>query len=927
MRPHLMLVLAVAAGPALGQDEASVRQLIDEAEQQLYERSAPALALDPAARAVEGARTLGDPTLVAASLFVLSGARMAIGDRTLALETALDGLQSATATGDAQVMGWAYDQVGNARFYLEQYTEALENFRTALDRMQIAGDWRGIASTLKDVGITLRVLGYRDESLPYMDRALQLFRELDDTPGTVSTLANLGTLYEQLGAPALAAESYRDALDRATPTGNPELLSDMWTRLGFLYLARRDAASALSAFEHALEIVRGLDMPAAVGWASMGRGDALRALGRLDEALAAARDAIPIAAAVGTEGALGDAYGHLGWLQIERDPTMAAAYLRTALDHLGRSGSRRIWSTHHGLARAYRALGEADRAIEQYQAAAALLQTARDMLESERSRTTFFEPQQPLFRELVLALVERGRAGDDERALATLESARCRSMLDEIAASRIPTMGLDPEASANERDLRERTAAIQKRLLRETYTPEEGQSLLRELGLLEEEHELLVQQIQVHAPWQRTLVSPAPITLDWVRRLLPPDSAALCFAVAEDGVVGFAVSADRIVARLLPVTREALRERVRNYVEILYRPDGTAWQPISRRLRAELVAPLLHELPPAIDHLLVVPDGVLHELPFETLLAPDGAQAGRPLIQDYAVSYAPSLSILSALEEHGHKAPAAGLLVVADPLVSHPGTPATRARRWSRALYENEGLSLGPIPASATEAASVGRYASGDSLVLLGAEATEARIKQERLARFGILHFATHGLVSEASPGRSALLLTPGDDEGEDGFLQAREVFHLKLASELVVLSACRTARGRVLEGEGLTGLVRAFFFAGARSVVASLAEVDDAETADFMARFYAHMATGLPKMDALRATKLELLSDRVTADPRHWAPFVLIGEPRGTVALDRPHEPEAWTAPWWAVTIVLGTALLLGPVFGRITRQGRRSA
>jgi CHAT domain-containing protein len=138
--------------------------------------------------------------------------------------------------------------------------------------------------------------------------------------------------------------------------------------------------------------------------------------------------------------------------------------------------------------------------------------------------------------------------------------------------------------------------------------------------------------------------------------------------------------------------------------------------------------------------------------------------------------------------------------------------------------------------------------------------------------------------------------------------LQAREIYHLTLASDLVVLSACQTARGRLLAGEGVQGLAHAFFQAGAQSVVASLWNVNDERTATFMEALYRHLAEGQSKAAALRAAKLDLLRDSGTSAPRYWAPFILIGEANGSIPISGRTSP-LHDGRWW----LLGVALSLG--------------
>jgi CHAT domain-containing protein len=248
--------------------------------------------------------------------------------------------------------------------------------------------------------------------------------------------------------------------------------------------------------------------------------------------------------------------------------------------------------------------------------------------------------------------------------------------------------------------------------------------------------------------------------------------------------------------------------------------------------------------------------------------------------------------------------------VLADPIPD----PA----RSSERAVPGETFDVSRLPEAAAEARSISRFGGSDSEVDLGASASESRLKGRSLERFGVLHFATHALVSPRVPSRSGLLLA--SDRGGPGLLTVREIHQLKLRSDLVVLSACRTAQGRVLAGEGVQSLARAFFHAGARSLVASLWDVGDRRTSELMTVFYARLAAGATKADALREAKLDLLRREPGLAPRYWASFVLIGEPRGTVPLRRP--PLLPRAAVWGVAAAAAVALAAWA--GRRARQRR---
>jgi CHAT domain-containing protein len=165
--------------------------------------------------------------------------------------------------------------------------------------------------------------------------------------------------------------------------------------------------------------------------------------------------------------------------------------------------------------------------------------------------------------------------------------------------------------------------------------------------------------------------------------------------------------------------------------------------------------------------------------------------------------------------------------------------------------------------------------------VYLGAEASEEAVKAEKLDDFRYIHFASHGFLDERRPSRSGILPSRAPQSAEDGILQIDEIMRLKLNADLVTLSACSTGLGRFVNGEGILGLTRAFFYAGARNVAVSLWNVNDAATATLMEVFYRNLKRGLPKGEAMRQAKLSLLaSSQITwHHPYFWAAFVIEGK------------------------------------------------
>lgn len=280
---------------------------------------------------------------------------------------------------------------------------------------------------------------------------------------------------------------------------------------------------------------------------------------------------------------------------------------------------------------------------------------------------------------------------------------------------------------------------------------------------------------------------------------------------------------------------------------------------------------------PSSKYLTIVAHGPLNRLSFASLRD----ARGRYLIENHILTYAPSASLLSRPEPAArNQALNKGFLLVADPSPM-PDAPA--------------GISLPALPGARAESSSIAEAASGKPLTLLsGPEAAEPSVRQS-LSRHGVIHLATHGVLIDDHPFDSYLALgRTGSSESSDGRLTVREIYDIKLQPSLVVLSACRTAAGH-LTGDGVAALARAFFFAGASTLVATLWDVADEPTRLLVTRFYVHLLNGSPPSLALRSAQIELLDrlrrGRVSVptrlgpivldeDPAYWASFVVLGQP-----------------------------------------------
>ncbi len=492
-------------------------------------------------------------------------------------------------------------------------------------------------------------------------------------------------------------------------------------------------------------------------------------------------------------------------------------------------------------------------------------------------------------------------------ALGASESARARGLLDLLAEGRVDVkQGIAPALKQKESEIAARIAFLQSQVLDELAGGGRGAlggaRLEAELAQAEEDRERLEGQIRREHPHYAAVRDPIPLQVGQIQELLDPRTALLEYSVGEEISYLFVVTRDGLRGYPLPPAAE-LAKLVDSFRQAIHEPSRLLYAryvDAAQRLYQILVAPALGSLRDK-PHLIVSPDGPLLLLSFEALLtaSPNPGGAGSLygdlpyLIRERSVTYAPSASVLAELARSNQQAaePVAGKAFLgfgdpeygdagAPPASDAPELPAGSVERF----FQTAGLSRPRrLAASRQEVLDIAALYSPElSEVHLGADASEDRVKNSpSLKSARRIHFAVHGFLDPRQPARSGLILArEGDLRGEDGLLQVYEIFNLELDADLVVLSACDTALGNAVMGEGLIGMTRAFLYAGAASVVVSLWQVSDTSTAELMVSFYRHLNETEDTAEALRLAKLELIRKGLD-HPYHWAPVILIGRPQ----------------------------------------------
>ncbi len=802
----------------------------------------------------------------------------------------------------------ALSDIGNASFYLSDYDSAFESFRASLGLFQEMEDHYRATDQIKNIAITHTMTHDLDRAMALLEQVIERSEREGWTDLYVSGLSSLGSVYRRLGAFRLAAATFDQELEVATRERYAEGIADAWIRKGHLYLIFGRPRKALEHFDTAADNWPKDGSKPHAGWLLIEKGRAYEELGRSDAAIRAYRRFLEMEKRSGHTQGMIRGHTYLGRVYEKNDPDRARQHYERALELAKGMESVARYAPLAGLAGIYLTMDEVDRAIDLYSAAVEELESFRAAQSSAQDKLAITAGNQWIYKELIHALLERNREGEDEiRAFHTLERARSRVLLETMIASRLEVeRELAPELRDRERELTIRLRQIRSHLENRDLNSTDRKAILAELARSELESEELLLAIRRHSPRYASLHYPAPLSVEESQALLDDQSALVSFSVSDRHVLAFVLTADAFFVDRMPITPKVLRQQVENYVELLAR-DSLGWIKVGKRLFRDLIEPWRARLPPQIDRLVIIPDKELEALPFETLIRVGGPSIHRMLIEDFSISYALSSTLLAELGRRGSDSRSdrpRAILLFADPELESSKSMSAPMR----SVYEEEGHDFGRVPYSLAEARAVESYARTSTRIYAGANASESVFKHLDLEPFSVVHFATHGLISRNHPNRSALLLTPDTDLKEDGFLQAREISRLRLPADLVVLSACRTARGRPMAGEGIQGLAQAFFHAGARSVLATLWDIEDAPTAYFIERFYHHLSLGKSKSESLRTAKLDLISRDGLEHPSRWAGFILIGEPDGIIDMPRPEISAPW---WWAAFGALSILLM----------------
>ena len=514
-----------------------------------------------------------------------------------------------------------------------------------------------------------------------------------------------------------------------------------------------------------------------------------------------------------------------------------------------------VWRAHAGIGLVRLRQDDVASAESSFRSAVGVIEALRAGLKSESSRSGFQADQgvQSVYADLVRVLMRQGKV---EESWQISERSRARAFIDSLGNKEVQFS--DPESTKlvdQERRAKSDLELAQRRLALSSAGGSIGssgqasrESLEAAVARLRSEHEAILRQMSERNPQLTQFIVVDAISVGELDKLMPRGTAVVEYMLNTDEIYVWVIKDGKISGKAIPADQAKIAQKIEEFRLLLQNYSTTEF--LGRELADTLLRPV-EEMIRGAERLAIVPHSSLHYLAFAAL-----PHDGKFLVDSFPIFYLESATVarftLGARTET--KRDPQGLRIVA---LGNPDVGKALA-----------------LPFAEREARSMARYFPAMKKALL-ADATETFLL-ENATKADVIHIASHGEFNNAAPAESRLLLAR--DKTNDGSLTIGEIFAMRLNADLITLSACETGLGKLASGDEIIGMNRAFFYAGATSLVSSLWRISDVASAVVMKRFYRALSEGNDKAAALRSA--QMLVREYYPHPAYWAAFRLLGDP-----------------------------------------------
>jgi CHAT domain-containing protein/tetratricopeptide (TPR) repeat protein len=848
-----------------------------------------------------------------------------------------DALKIFGEIGDRKGEARAYLFVGYISGGLGDPEKAVAELSHALGLYRATGNKTGEGLCLTALGLSHSLNRNEEQAIKLHREAIEIFRSIGDGQSEAIAVNGLGQAYENLTEYPTALDNYRQTLRISQDKGNLDLASVALLNVARVYRLVGDLKQALAYYKKCLKLSRSAKKvrteanalnDVAVLYAAQGNQEkTIRQYQKILRFYESISDRRRQAMAWNN---LGDAYFRFGEKQ------KALRSYKCALPLSEQAGDKGVLvSSLYNIARAQRDLGALEPALASIESSINIIEGLRTNVTNPDFRISYFSGVRKHYDLCIDILMQLDQQhpgqGFSTAGFLTSEKARARSLLDILTEVHADIrQGVAPELLARERylgGLLRAQALYQMDLSISGKDPTEKEEVARQLNQLRTEYQEVEAELREQNPRFPGFSQSAPLSLDQVQAQLGDgetilleyalgDERSYLWAVTAGSLRGYELPsrstlerAGREVYKLL-TARQEVGQRMGDDYQANVEASDRAYYEKALNLSQLVLGPVADQL--GTKRLVMVTEGILQYIPFDSLPAPRSklatpsagnalpgmAEDPHLLLDTNEITTLPSVSTLAAIRQQQPKVGSSDKIVAvfADPVFNtdddrlqnrtNPDLASSDSDQHSNEVaLRGVAGNGGPrrlVHSSEEADAIVATTPRGTALVARAFDANRETAMTPSVGGYQIVHFATHGFFNSEHPELSGIVLAMVKPDGSkiNGFMPLQDIYKLNLSAQLVVLSACETALGQDIKGEGLVSLTRGFMYAGSRSVVTSLWKVDDRATAKLMEHFYQSMLQdGMTPAAALRSAKQKIRRDKVWSPPFFWAGFVLQGE------------------------------------------------
>ncbi len=775
-------------------------------------------------------------------------------------------LEIARESEDLNFERLVLSDIGEIYWSLGNYSQALEIYYDARKVNENLGNKWVDAVILQSLAGIYKDLGNLQKSLEYYDVSIEKFREIGDSQRLALNLSLLGTVHWKRGNLERALHLLQESYQASIKIGDPEIRINSLLQIGQISLEKGDSSKALKNISEALAFSQTSHNNPKIARALIKLGEYYFTLENFEDALEYYSKGLHIVEEI-----------HLPHIE---------------------------WQAHAGIASTLEKKKQPTKALHHYEAAIEILNSIESTTTEVPFFTDFLKDKISVYTSLIQLLVKMQRF---EEAFQLAEKLKVSKSTSENLNTNVNVVTeISEDLKISLLDLKSKLEQKHRELSEELAKPDTLR-VAKKIEVLESQiSKLLSEKINLWRELEHkhqdfyNLVNYQPLNIQQIQNdILQQKQCIIEYVVGDYKTSVFLITQDAFYYHEIGISKDSLYKAIRTTSpkfqsgisqdenDFYFNARQMDFRVSTLSYLYEIIFKPIEPYLENVQELVIIPDDILTYIPFEMLVTDTSETLNEYdfrqttfLLHKFAISYGYSIESLMKRGRNKNQ-PRSQLIAFGNPKFNKTKNKLFEYLKYNptpSAFVQSNRFK--PLPYAEQEVKQIAKILNEDEKnIFTGGEATEGNLKKY-VKDYQIIHIATHHLLNDWEPLYSKMVMAQNAGSHEDGFLETYEILNLELNADLVVLSACNTGIGKLKRGEGLIGLARAFLYAGSRSLIASLWNVNDASASIIQQKLYTNLKKGMKKNLALQQAKIEYLSSvEYNKDPFYWAPFILIGD------------------------------------------------